>query len=91
MTVDEIPVENSRLNLIELNLVRITRSFHNIVKLKPYRKTIGPMDFVNAIKGYSIFFPLPIEATAKYLVDTLPSAHALQIFIDCLPTSSQIV
>jgi len=91
MNVDEIPVEILKLNLIELNLIRLTRSFHNIVKLKPYRKMNGPMDFVDAIKGYSIFFPLPIEATAKYLVDTLPSDHSLQIFIDCLPTSSQIV
>jgi len=91
MNVDEVPIEISRLNIIELNLIRLTRCFHNIVTLKPYRKTIGPMDFVDAIKGYSIFFPLPVEATAKYLVESLPSDHSLQIFIDCLPTSSQIV
>jgi hypothetical protein len=91
MWVDELPEELACLNLVELNLIRLARVYHNIIKLRPYRQIIGPQDFVDAIKGYSIHFPSPVDATTNYLMQTLPSEHSLQILVDCIPTKSSVV
>ncbi len=87
----EVPPELSDLNFYELFLIQQVRPFHTIVRLKPMRKFGGMEDHLRALKGLVVHVPLNLEETLHYTAKTLPSKEFLDIIVDSLPTSKNVV
>lgn len=91
MGLDDIPDEIACLNIFELILIKLARSFQSIFKLKPLKVTTNTGDWVNAVKGMAVHLPLPLEETHQYLGTKLPSTNCLNIIVDSCPTKKGIV
>lgn len=87
MELIDPPQVISKLNLFERLLIQRAKCFQTIVKLKPYTKFTG-QEYVSALKGIAVHLPLSLNATNKYIIDTLPNLNSLNVIINSLPTKS---
>ncbi len=91
----EIPPQLRDLNFFEQFLIQQVRPFHTVVRLKLVRKFTGEGDFLKALKGLVIHVPLNLEETLRYTMKTsgktLPSKELLDVIVDSLPTSKNVV
>ena len=86
------PDELANLNLYEKLLIQKAKCFQTIIKLKTHRKFTGAQN-APALSGLAVHLPITFNETHQFLDDNvsvpeLPSADALSIVIDGLPTKN---
>ena len=85
MHLDPMPPEIQKLNFYEKLLVQRGKAFLSTVSLRPLSGS-DKFNGIKALKGCAIHLPIEFEATNNYVVNTLPSAEALNFLVYGLPT-----
>lgn len=91
MGLDPVPEEIACLNMFELMLIKLAKTFQTIVRLQPLSvvKTTG--DWVHAVKGVTAHLPLPLQATHTYIQEKLPSVENVEIIVDSCPNKKNLI